>query len=114
MSLYFSEKVLIDTSLQNVKYKRTTTIITDPYPHPETTISSGKSAPCQIIIHAHYIAVMPYQSARHNRARTKRPRAMDFQRFIGVNYSQYTVVTLIKPSESNNSIKKYIASNWHR
>ena len=91
-----------------MKYKRTTTIITDPYPHPETTISSGKSAPCQIIIHAHYIAVMPYQSARHNRARTKRPRAMNLQKFIGGSFPQYTVVNLIKPSESNNSIKKYI------
>ena len=98
-----------------MKYERTTTIITDPYPHPETTISSGKSAPIyQIIIAADYIAVMPYQSARHNRARTKRPRAMDFQKFIGVSYSQYTVVNPIKPSENSNSIKKYIASNWHR
>ena len=79
MNLYFSEKVLIGISFLNLKYKRTTTIITDPQPHPETTTSSRKStATYQNIIHAHYIAVMSYQSARHNRARTSTSERHEF------------------------------------
>ena len=105
MSLCFSEKVLIGISFWNLKYKRTTTTITDPQLHPETTISSRKSAPTyQIIIHAYDIAVIACQSARRNPART----SMNFQKFLCAHHSQCTVVNPIKPSENRNSIKKYI------